>query len=154
MTVKEFFSYRPVSVLAISSGVRDILLGIGFLIGWDQITRTLIYQNYEELIPGVSGFGSGALMVVVGVTVILSSLVSNRDWMSSSIKLQSLVWLFSTLMYILNGHWMLAAIFGIFFTFPAGYSGYYVKHHPPIDEQLGLTLTKRSARIEKKQASS
>jgi len=132
MSFKDFFNYRPLSVLAISAGIRDILVGIGFLVGWEQITRTLIFMNYNELIPGISGLIAGGLFIAVGLAVVISCIRYNPSWMSVNLKTQSLFWLFSTLMYMLNGHFLLAAIFGLFFMLPAGYSGFYVKYHPEI----------------------
>lgn len=138
--IRHFIDYRPLSVLAISGGIRDILLGVGFLFQWNQITQTLIFQNYDSLIPGWSGYGAGILLILAGVIVTITSLLYKRAWMIGGLKAQALLWLFSTLMYTLNGHFLLACIFGLLMLVPAGYIAYYVKFHPARDEELKMLL--------------
>ncbi len=128
-----FLKYRPLSILAMAGAVRDILLGIGFIVGWTQITQTLIYQNYDELWPGYSGMVAGIVFVVIGIGLIWAAINTKRDWLVHALNVQAFFWLFSTLMYALNGHFLLAMIFGVFFTFPAGFTAFYVKYNPPLD---------------------
>lgn len=130
------------SVLAMAGGTRDFLLGLGFLAGWEQITRTLIYQNYDELVPGVSGQAAGIMFIIAGLIVNFAAIKGNRKWMALALNIQAFAWMFSTLMYLLNGHYLLGAIFGVFFTFPAGYKAYYIKNHASIDAQLRELLGK------------
>lgn len=140
MSIRHFFNYRPLSVLAIAGGARDILLGFGFLSGIGEITRTLIFQNYDELIPGYTGPLMGILFVLVGLGVIVTALKYDRKWLNVGLRFQALAWLFTTLMYCLNGNFLLAAIFGLLCSFPAGYIAFYVKNHPAIDEQMKSLL--------------
>lgn len=140
--IRFFCKYRPLSVLAMAGALRDILLGIGFLIGLEQITQTLIYQNYDELIPGISGPVVGVLLVAISLCTIGFAAMTKRVALTGALKVQAALWLFSTLMYILNGHWLLAGIFGIFFCFPAAFIAFYVKYNPPQDHVLAELVKK------------
>jgi len=140
--IYHFLKYRPLSILAMAGGIRDILLGAGFLTGFIQITQTLIYQNYEELVPGYSGGFVGLLLILSGLAVIYFATQTKRVGLVHALNVQAFLWLFSTIMYILNGHLLLAAIFGVFFTFPAGFIAFYVKYNPPQDQVLGGLTSK------------
>lgn len=134
--IRFFFKYRPISILAMAGALRDILLGIGFIIGYEQITQTLIYQNYDELVPGYSGPVVGAALILIGVLILWAASQTKRWFLTGTLKVQAALWLFSTIMYVLNGHWMLAGIFGVFFCFPALFMALYVKYNPPQDQLI------------------
>lgn len=134
--IRHFLKYRPISILAMSGAVRDILLGLGFILGYEQITRTLIYQNYDELVPGYSGPVVGVMLILIGLFVIGFAVKTKRWLLTGALKFQAALWFFSTIMYILNGHWMLAGIFGVFFCFPALFMALYIKYNPPQDHVL------------------
>lgn len=128
--------YRPLSILAMASAIRDILLGIGFIAGWSDITQTLIYQNYNDLFPGYSGPVVGILFILAGVSIIIGAVKTNRRFMVQALNFQALAWLFSTIVYMLNGNFILAAIFGTFFSFPAGFMAFHIKYNPPQDQVI------------------
>lgn len=131
--------YRPLSVLAIAGAMRDIVLGTGFIWGLNDITRTLLYQNYNSLIPGYSGYIVGVMLILSGLSVIYGAYKGNRKRMVRALHVQSLIWLFSTLMYALNGSFILALIYGLGFSFLPGFIGLHVKFYAPADEREALS---------------
>lgn len=142
--VKFFFRYRPVSILGMAGAVRDILLGLGFILGFKQITHTLIYQNYNELWPDVSGPVVGVVLILIGIAIIWAAMLTKRRYLVGAFKFQAALWFFSTIMYILNGHWMLAGIFGVFFCFPAIFMALHIKYNPPQDELIAELATREA----------
>lgn len=134
--VNFFMKYRPISILAMAGAIRDILLGIGFIAGWSDITQTLIYQNYNDLFPGFSGPLVGILFILAGLSICVGAVRTNRKFMVQALNFQALAWLFSTFVYILNGNFILAGIFGIFFSFPAGFMAFHIKYNPPQDQVI------------------
>lgn len=141
--------YRPLSILAAAGAIRDILFGIGFVAGWGQVIQTLIYQNYNSLIPGISGPLVGIVLILCGLLVMWGAYNSNRKRMVTALNVQALIWMFSTIVYILNGYWLLAAVFGVFFSFPAGFTAMHIKLFMPLDEELEkLLCDKERDRVE------
>lgn len=121
---------RPLCFLSTVGGIRDVLIGLGFIFALEQIRQTRIFQNYEELIPGYSGMAMGWLFLVVGLFVAVTALLDKTHWTRMGLRFQAYAWLFSTFMYALNGDFLLAAVFGIFFSVPAGYLSFYYKYAP------------------------
>lgn len=111
-------------------GIRDLLIGLGFIFGLEQIQQTRIYQNYEELVPGHSGLAMGILFLVVGLFVAVTAILDKTKWTKIGLDFQAFAWLFSSLMYLMNGEVLLAVIFGVFFSIPAGYLAFYYKYAP------------------------
>lgn len=126
---------RPLCFLSTVGGIRDVLIGLGFIFALEQIRQTRIFQNYEELIPGYSGLAMGWLFLIVGGVVAVTALLDKTQWTQLGLRFQAYAWLFSTIMYALNGDFLLAAIFGIFFSVPAGYLAFYYKYTPLWAEQ-------------------
>lgn len=112
-----------------------MLIGLGFIFALEQIRQTRIFQNYEELIPGYSGLAMGWLFLLVGGLVAVTALLDKTQWTRLGLRFQAYAWLFSTFMYALNGDFLLAATFGIFFSVPAGYLAFYYKYAPLWAEQ-------------------
>jgi hypothetical protein len=129
MGIKSFFknlaSDRPLDSLSILGGLRDFLFGIGFVFGLDQIQQTLLYQNYDALIAGVTAPLAGWLMLIIGVLVIVSALMHKTEITRFGLLAQCLLWLFSAIMYALSHEIILAMIFGVFFSLPAAYLRFY-----------------------------
>lgn len=130
-----FTNNRPLAFLSALGGLRDFFMGLGFVLGLSQIQQTHLYQNYNALIPHFSGPAAGWLLIVIGLVVVVSALMNKTRWVQKGLRASALIWLFSTIMYGLNGDLVLASIFGIFFSIPAGYLAYYYRFSPRWTEQ-------------------
>lgn len=121
---------RPLCFLSAVGGARDVLIGLGFLFGLEEIRQTRLYQNYEDLVPGYSGVAVGLLLLLIGSIVAATSLSDRVKWTRMGLNVQAFAWLFSMIMYAMHGNFVLAAVFGLFFSVPAGYLAYYYKNTP------------------------
>jgi hypothetical protein len=123
-----FTNNRPLCFLSTVGGIRDTLVGIGFIFGLEQIRQTRLFQNYDALFPGYSGLLMGIAFIAIGLVVAVTATLDKTHITRRGLKIQAYAWLFSTLMYSFNGDFILAAIFGIFFSLPAGYLAFYYKY--------------------------
>jgi hypothetical protein len=124
----QLINNRPLAFLSIAGAVRDIIIGLGFLLSWDDIRATRLFKNYDELIPGQSGWIVGLLMVTAGVLVIVTSLMSRVPPVRFGLDMQASIWAFSTWMYAINGDFLFALILGAFFCVSAAYTSYYYRY--------------------------
>jgi hypothetical protein len=116
------------AVLAAAGGLRDAAIGVGFLFSLAEIRQTLLYQNYNELIPGITGPIVGLAFILVGLFVAWCATAGRNREARFGLRVQAFLWLFSAFMYALNGGWLLAVIFGVGFSFFAGYLAFFQKH--------------------------
>ena len=122
---------RPLSLMATGLGLRDIFVGLGFLFNFNDISTTLLYQNFNGLLPGsADGYLAGSLFLVLGLIVFVTAFMGKIHIASIGLRGQALVWLFSTIMYVINGQLLLAVIIGLFFCVAAGYLSFYFKYAP------------------------
>lgn len=126
---------RPLCFLSTCGGVRDSGIGVGFILGLEQIRQTRLFQNYDELVPGYTGMGVGVLLLIVGLIVAVTAVADKTKWTQIGLRIQAFVWLFSAIMYSLNGDLLLGLIFGMFFSIPAGYLAFYYKYAPTWAQQ-------------------
>lgn len=126
---------RPLCFLSTVGGIRDFLIGLGFVLGLEQIRQTRLFQNYDELFPGYSGLVMGALFIAVGLFVAVTATLDKTEYTRFGLQFQAFAWLFSAIMYGMSGDFLLAAIFGVFFSVPAGYLAFYYRYAPLWAEQ-------------------
>lgn len=119
---------RPLAFLSIAGGLRDIIIGLAFILAWEDIRGTRLFKNYDELMPGYSGWVVGVLLLVAGIVVVVTSLTAQVPPARIGLDMQSGIWAFSTLMYALNGDFLFALILGAFFCVLASYTSYYYKY--------------------------
>src|SRR5690348_2334770 len=122
---------RPLRLMAAGLAAKDTLLGLGFIYNLSDIAHTLLYQNFNGLAGGeMGGMIAGILLVIFGVYTLITSLVGSLNLASYGLRFEALFWLFSTIMYILNGQLLLALTNGIFFTVASGYLAFLFKWMP------------------------
>jgi len=126
--VKSFLNNRPLCVIGMLSGLKDILVGTGFLFQFNQVTRTHLFQNFNELIPGYSGWIVGIFFILSGIVVITGESINKMKLARWGLRYQAYAWLFSGIMYTLDQEWILALILGGFFSVVSGYTAYYYKY--------------------------
>lgn len=132
-STSNFTNNRPMCFLSTVGAVRDVLIGLGFLFGLEEIRQTRLFQNYDDLIPGYSGMAVGILLFMVGLFVAVTAISDKTQWTKAGLNFQAYAWLFSTIMYALHGEFLLAAIFGVFFSIPAWYIGFCYKRKHMLD---------------------
>ena len=123
----DFLRNRPLCFLSTVGGLRDFLLGLGFIFSVDHITHTMLYSNFSEIAPG---FFAGLMFTIVGGFTMLTAFVDKIKYARWGLRAQSFIWLFSGLMYALDGSWIFAFMLGGYFSVMAGYLGYYYKYAP------------------------
>lgn len=126
---------RPLCFMSMVGGIRDFLIGIGFVFGLEQIQQTRLFQNYDALVPGITGMGAGYLFLLIGLVVAVAALADRVEQTRLGLRFQAYAWLFSAIMYAMHGDFLLALIFGVFFSVPAGYLAFYYKYAPLWAEQ-------------------
>lgn len=145
--LRNFFNNRPLCLISTLIGIKDIGLGLGFIFGLYEIQRTLLYQNYDELIPGMSGYIAGGLFLVTGLITVITAIWDKIEITRIGLRVSAFVWLFSGIMYASDGNWILAVALGFVFSALAGYLAYYYKYAPmwrenkrKLREQYGLDV--------------
>jgi hypothetical protein len=123
----DFLRNRPLCFLSTIGGLRDFLLGLGFIFSVNQITNTVLYQNFSAIAPGVY---AGALFILMGGFTMLTAFVDKIRYARWGLRVQAFVWLFSAIMYALGGNWIFAFMLGGYFSVMAGYLAYYYKYAP------------------------
>ena len=122
-----FMKNRPLCLLSTLGGLRDFLLGLGFIFGVDHVTNTLLYENFNALLPGII---AGFIFLLVGAFTMLTAFVDKIRYARWGLRFQSFIWLFSGLMYALDNKWIFAFMLGGYFSAMAGYLAYYYKYAP------------------------
>jgi hypothetical protein len=130
-----FFNNRPLCLLSTTAGLRDIIIGLSFLLGLEQITSTQIYKNFDELVPGYSATGAGLVFMLVGLFVAATATLDRIHLAKIGLEVQAIMWLFAAIMYAADNNWMLAIGFAGFISFVSGYISYYYKYSPVWAEQ-------------------
>jgi hypothetical protein len=127
---------RPLCFLASVLATKDILLGTGFILGIDNLNQGRLYSNFDALWPGMSGDLMGLLFIIVGVFVLGSVLAGRPYFVRLGLRFQAYAWLFSGLMYMLNGFFLVSIIYGFFFSILAGYLAFYFKYSKEWPDRL------------------
>src|SRR5688500_14605401 len=103
---------RPMRVLTAIGGIRDVIVGAGFVLGSSEVTTLQLYQNYNQLIFGISAPIAGWIFLIAGIIALVAAI---KDWpifARYALWAQSLIWLFSGWMYLLAGDLFHAIVFG------------------------------------------
>ena len=115
---------KPLRVLTALGGLRDIVIGLVFIIGHTQVQSLTLYQNFDSLIPGLSGILAGIAFLSVGVFAFATAGLDMPVLAKYPLKFQALMWMFSSIVYIMSGNWLLALIYGLVNSIPAAYIAY------------------------------
>ena len=118
---------RPLRFLTGVGGIRDIIVGAGFLTGSTEVTSLQLYINFNSLLVGAAAPLVGWLFLIAGIVALLAAV---KDWpvlASRALWVQSFLWLFSGWMYLLSGDLFHSIVFGYLFSIPAAYIAIHYK---------------------------
>lgn len=143
-----FVNNRPLCLISTLIGIKDFLLGLGFVLMIPEITRTFLFQNFDALVPGYSGPVAGAIFMIVAAVVIVTAVWDKIEVTRVFLRASAFLWLFSGIMYAADGNWVLAVALGFFMSVLSGYIAYYYKYAPlwraqkrALREQFALDVT-------------
>jgi hypothetical protein len=127
---------RPLCLIAAGLGIRDFFVGLGFIFNFSDVTQTLLYQNFTGLLHGpADGIIAGVLFIIFGLFVMVTALMNKPRPAAVGLRFQSLVWMFSAIMFFINGQFLLAIVTGLFFSIAAGYLAFFFRYGPELKVQ-------------------
>jgi len=105
MGMVNMLNHRPVRVFGIISAIHMIIYGLGYTFAFGGFTGTVLYVNFGNKI---STEIFGVIMLVTGLLLAFAYSRNNPKTIRSISLIQTAVWLFASMTYLLNGAWMLA----------------------------------------------
>ena len=132
MSIPKTLNLRPIRVVGITTAVHSIIYGIGYLSGIGGFDRTIIYPAVSEIMrPEFFGL----VLLIVGLLVGFSYLYHKVALLNYVSTVQSIIWLFVSFVYFLEGAYLLGLAFGMIWTFLSGYCSYsYINKDRIIDD--------------------
>lgn len=120
---------RPVRVLGFITAFHSIIYGIGYLTNWGGFDGALVGLQISNLLVNV---GLGAVLTFVGAGLMYAYSVLNPKTIRALSYLQGLAWLFVTLLYIINGAFLLALGIGVTWSVVSVYISFATKNRKNI----------------------
>ena len=105
MGIANAINHRPVRVLGFVTAIHSIIYGIGYILATGGFTGTVLYVNFGSTFS-TNVFGS--VLIIVGTFLAFAYSRNNPKTIRGVSKVQSAVWAYATMTYLLNGAWMLA----------------------------------------------
>lgn len=102
--MKRFLLSRPITILGIISAVHTVVYGLGFMFALGGFEKSRLYQNIDSSMS-TNWYGM-AMLVIGGIT--LAGYINKWSRVVYNLSfVQSVIWLFSTAVYVLAGEVML-----------------------------------------------
>lgn len=124
-------NYRPNTTIAVISALHSLAVGVGFIFNLAAVKALALYPLVIFMTPQLFGL----LFVVVSIVTIAGLVLERSGLVSYGSDVQSAVWLFTFILYVINGYWYIGLINAIFWSIIAGYTGFAFKH---IDKDKGV----------------
>lgn len=105
MGIVNALNHRPVRVLGFISAMHSFIYGFGYIFAAGGFTGTVLYVNFGDTVT-TDIFGT--FLLVTGTLLAFAYSRNNPKTIRAASITQSLVWIFATFMYLLNGAWLLA----------------------------------------------
>jgi hypothetical protein len=137
--MQRFLLTRPITILGILSALHSIVYGVGFIFGAGGFSRTVLYMETSQVMDPMY-FGVGLL--AIGLAVMVSFLRGKNRTVSVSSFTQSFIWFFATLIYWLNGEYLLGIGIALLWTLISQYVSYCYRHLDDIKDYIYLTADK------------
>lgn len=96
---------RPVRVLGFLTALHSLIFGVGYLSGWGGFNGALVGLEVNNLL--ITG-ALGAALTSVGSLLMFAYSRMNPKTIRGASFAQANVWLFVTLLYLVNGAYLLA----------------------------------------------
>lgn len=129
MNVYSTLVKRPFSIIGAITAIHSIVYGVGYMFGAGGFIDTVLYRNVGDLLTPTL---FGLILFVVGVGALWSFAKAKADSVSLFSTMQSFLWLFATLVYMLNGAWLLGLGVGLVWAALSGYAAFAFKHQVEI----------------------
>lgn len=105
MGIVNALNNRPVRALGFLTAVHSVIYGIGYITAMGGFTGTVLYVNFGSLLATTS---FGVIVLLGGLLLAFAYARNNPKTIQKASIIQSCVWLFASMTYILNGAWLLA----------------------------------------------
>lgn len=125
MGIRNALNNRPVRVLGFLTAFHSIVYGIGYLGGIGGFNGALVGLDINNIV--LTSILGGALSVI-GSLLMFAYIRMNPKTIRTFSFIQGLAWLFITLMYLLNGAYLLALGIGLVWAVISVYIAYAVKN--------------------------
>lgn len=129
--VAYFLNTRPLCFLSTVFSLRDFLLGLSFVLGVPDLTRTILHRNLDQL---GGAWIYGIIFMVIAVFTAGTAILDKNKLTRLGLQVQAWFWMFACITYIVNFNYMLSLIFGLMCSIPSGYLAFYYKYNPMWDE--------------------
>lgn len=128
--VAYFLNNRPLCFLSTVFSIRDFVLGLAMFLALPDVTQTLLYANLQQLGGAHGAAIFGMAFMVIALLTAGTAVASKTAWTKFGLQAQAWWWLFACMVYLMNGNWILAIIFGLLASVPSGYLAFYYKYTP------------------------
>jgi hypothetical protein len=105
MGITNALNNRPVRVLGFISAIHSFIYGFGYITAMGGFTGTVLYVNFGDKI---STQVFGVILLITGSLLAFAYSRNNPKTVRAATIVQTAVWLFATMMYLLNGAYLLA----------------------------------------------
>lgn len=125
MGVTNALNNRPVRVLGFVTALHSLVYGIGYLTSWGGFGGALVGLDVRSLAITNT---LGIVLSVVGAILMWAYARLNPKTIRTLSRMQSLIWLFITMLYLVNGAYLLALGVGFTWAIVSGYLAYSTKN--------------------------
>lgn len=100
---------RHIKTIGIIVAFHSFLYGLGYLTGVGGFTETVLYGQVINIIdPRIFGLG----FLVTSVGILAGYFMDSVATVNLGSTAQSFIWIFVTLVYMLNGNWLVSVALG------------------------------------------
>lgn len=135
MGVRRFINLRPLGVTGFIIAIHSIVYGIGYTLKLGGFSNTVLYHNIGDVVsPEIFGIA----LLILGTILAYGYAKEKAGIVKRFTPLQSIVWLFATLIYMLSGAVMLGIGVGLVWALLSGYVGYAFLNKDYIVSKLAI----------------
>lgn len=145
MGIANALNNRPVRVLGFVTALHSVVYGTGFLTGVGGFNGALVGLQVSSLaLTNILG----SVLIIVGVLLAWAYARLNPKTIQFVSQAQAFIWLFVSLMYLLNGAFLLAICVGLVWSIISGYIAYATKNRVNILAYDRTTEARRDTMLE------
>lgn len=129
MGLHNLITTKPVRVLGFVTAAHSLTYGIGFLTNYGGFDGALVgLQLNSFLVSGILGI----LLVIAGALLMFAFVRMNPKTIKLMSYIQGMLWFFVTLLYLINGAYLLALGIGLTWTIISLYISWAVNNRKAI----------------------
>lgn len=133
MSLPKSLVLRHIKTIGIIVAFHSFLYAIGYLTGVGGFTDTVLYDQVIQLLdPRLFGLG----FLLTSIAILAGYFVESVRLVGAGSTAQSFIWIFVTLIYIINGNWLVSLALGAIWVILSSYTAFVYRNKKREDNLL------------------